>query len=119
METKKTSLENIEKRNPFTVPEGYFENLTNQILTSLPEKETEKKSIQHTIWKRVSPWVYLAAMITGIAFGIGLFVKQEQPKTPAVAQEETSQSTNMISTEDVLLSFVSDYELYEYLSETE
>ena len=119
METNKISLENRNKQNPFSVPKGYFENLTNQILTNLPEKEIEKKPKRLILWKKVSPWFYLAAMITGIAFGIGLFVKQEQPSNPAVAQEKASQnmSTGIASTEDVLLSFVSDYELFEYLSE--
>ena len=119
METKKTPLENMNKNNPFSVPEGYFENLTNQILTNLPEKENKKKSLKLVTWKKISSWVYLAAMITGIAFVGKLFVSQEQPSQITV-QEKISPNiyTETTSTEeDILLSYVSDYELFEYLSE--
>ena len=120
METKKTPLENMNKNNPFSVPEGYFENLTNQILTNLPEKENKKKSIKLVAWKKVSSWVYLAAMITGIAFVGKLFVSQEQ-STQMTTQKKALPSihTDVTSTEeDILLSYVSDYELFEYLSES-
>ena len=33
------------KKNPFTVPEGYFEQLTAQILEKLPEKKPEKRRV--------------------------------------------------------------------------
>ena len=52
--------------NAFHVPEGYFENLTSEIMNRLPEKERlafEKK--ESTMWERVKPWVYMAAMFVG------------------------------------------------------
>ncbi|MCD7973545.1 MAG: hypothetical protein LUG18_12975 [Candidatus Azobacteroides sp.] len=124
METEHTSLENKRyKENPFNVPNGYFDNLTNQIMASLPEKEEAKKSgVTHHLWKKISPWVYMAAMITGIAFGIKLYVANDvtDPNTTAtIAAQQEVTGTFSISEEEVLLSFVSDYDLYEYLYEKE
>ena len=39
METKINKLSEIEKRNPFTVPEDYFSRLNEHIMNFLPEKE--------------------------------------------------------------------------------
>ena len=123
MEKQKTPLESINKKNPFTVPEGYFDNLTNQIMVLLPEKQEVKK---RNIWKKVSPWIYMAAMMTGIAFGFQLFINQQNTTVmkhgqhASVKQEQLNgRFGEAISTseEDVMLSFVNDYELYEYLYE--
>ena len=45
--------------NVFHVPEGYFENLTSEIMNRLPEKERlafEKK--ESTMWERVKLGIY-------------------------------------------------------------
>lgn len=56
------------KDNPFKVPEGYFDQFANQLMTELPERtfefEPQKKV---TLWDKVKPVVYLAAMFAGIA----------------------------------------------------
>ena len=33
-------LKKIGTENPFRVPDGYFENLTSEVMNRLPEKET-------------------------------------------------------------------------------
>ena len=47
--------------NPFSVPEGYFENLAGKVMEQLPEKESQPQP-EVTMWERVRPWVYMAAM---------------------------------------------------------
>ena len=45
-------LKKIGTENAFHVPEGYFENLTSEIMNRLPEKEkpaSEKKEV--TMWE--------------------------------------------------------------------
>lgn len=66
-------LDKIVKDNPFLVPEGYFEGLTDKITAQLPPKiqfEPQKRSL----WDQVKPWVYMAAMFAGIALMVKLFV---------------------------------------------
>lgn len=53
------------KRNPFTVPEGYFEQLTSQVMQKLPEEKVEKPALI----KRLRPWLYAAACVC-----VGVFI---------------------------------------------
>jgi hypothetical protein len=73
MDSTKTHLEETGNANRFKVPEGYFENLTGNILSQLPEK-IEKESQTVSLWERMQPWIYMAAMFVGIALMIKMFV---------------------------------------------
>lgn len=71
--TKKVNpLDQISKTNPFKVPEGYFEGLTSQVMSNLPDKVEETKVV--SLWDRVKPWAYMAAMFIGIALMVEVFV---------------------------------------------
>jgi hypothetical protein len=73
MNNNMTKLEEMKEKNPFKVPEGYFESLTDNIMSRLPEK-TESEPRVLSLWERIQPWVYMAAMFAGIAFMVKLFV---------------------------------------------
>jgi len=60
-------LDNKNKKNPFSVPENYFQNFNAEIMNNLPEKEVNKKKIV-PLWKTISRWTAVAAAITGLAF---------------------------------------------------
>lgn len=46
----------VGKSNPFSVPEGYFEQLQEQLMESLPEKQPhEKEWLEPTWWQKVRP----------------------------------------------------------------
>lgn len=71
------NLEQLKEKNPFRVPEGYWERLTDRMMEKLPEKEfvpVEPRKV--TIMEYVRPWLYLAAIIAGM----GLFFKVIAPK---------------------------------------
>ncbi|MDL2222474.1 hypothetical protein LJB98_00060 [Bacteroidales bacterium OttesenSCG-928-M11] len=78
--TKKSSqLDQISRENPFKVPEGYFEGLSTQILSNLPEREEETKVV--SLWERIKPWTYMAAMFIGIALMVKVFVGTSPEKS--------------------------------------
>lgn len=79
MNKENNKLEKIGTGNPFKVPEGYFDNLTENIMSRLPERIAEEQK-PISLWKRVEPWVYMAAMFAGIAMMIRLFVGSPQPE---------------------------------------
>ena len=55
------------KRNPFQVPEGYFEDFTQRLMDQLPEQEeVQPDEEQITLWQRVKPVLYMAAMFVGM-----------------------------------------------------
>lgn len=53
-----------------TVPEGFFEDFVKNMSASLPENELEKQPAKllqpPTLWQRVRPFVYMAAMFAGV-----------------------------------------------------
>lgn len=51
---------------PYTVPEGYFKSLKDRVMTTLPEYPEKPKHQDLTLWQRIKPYVYLAAMFAGI-----------------------------------------------------
>ena len=72
MEKKKDiRIDELEPRRPFTVPEGYFENLTQDIMAALPEQESLYSTrIIVTPWMRIRTYLYAAAAFAGIFFCI-------------------------------------------------
>ena len=73
MDKKRILLKDLPKVDPFKVPEGYFENFTNGIMSQLQDVDQEKSTTVN-LWHRVRPWIYMAAMFTGIALMIRVFV---------------------------------------------
>ena len=70
MNKKETTLDRLKGKQPFRVPDGYMEGLTNRIMESLPEPPVmEAESV--SLVERIRPWLYLAAVFAGM----GLFFK--------------------------------------------
>ena len=106
------------KKNPFTVPEGYFEQLTAQVMEKLPEKQVAKTAVI----KRLRPWLYAAACIC-----VGVFVasiafnnnneevrKQMQMATAEQEYVESYYSDNYID-EEATYAMVDNQDIYAYL----
>lgn len=58
-------LNNIDKKNPFKVPENYFRDFNADMISKLPEKEPKAKVVP--LWSRVSKWVAVAAAVVVIS----------------------------------------------------
>ena len=74
MEEEKRILRKIGTKNPFTVPEGYFESFPQELMEKLPEKEPLLSVSEPTLWQRVKPWIYMTAMFCGIMLSVRIFV---------------------------------------------
>ena len=67
---KENRLDHLKGKQPFRMPDGYMEGLTNRIMESLPEPPVmEAESV--SLVERIRPWLYLAAVFAGM----GLFFK--------------------------------------------
>lgn len=71
MKTEQNNLDRLKGKNPFTVPEGYMEGLTANIMSQLPEREPEEEVKKVSLMDRVRPWLYMAAVFAGL----GCFLK--------------------------------------------
>jgi hypothetical protein len=115
-------LKKIGTDNPFTVPEGYFENLTSQVMNQLPEQKKQDFQIKKptTRWDRIKPWTYMAAMFAGAALLIN--IGKYNPNPFEDSNDLTAgNEIELISDEDLDFSLsqsmFDDYSLYVYLSE--
>lgn len=106
--------------NPFTVPEGYFERFTEQLMEKLPEREAQPAP-KLTLWTRVKPWVYMAAMFCGLMLSVRIFVGEKQSQSPAA----TSETTDFTEVPDEYIdpivnqTMMDDYTLYQYLTDAD
>lgn len=69
-EYKHNILERPGHPDGMTVPENYFEDFVSQMANRLPENDLELQSSHileaPTLWQRVRPFVYMAAMFAGV-----------------------------------------------------
>ena len=110
----KYNFDEREPRRPFTVPEGYFENLTQNIMASLPEQESiYSTNIVVTPWMRIRPYLYAAAAFAGIFFCIKAAVGiNSRNNALEVAQEETTIYSDEYIDSFLETAMIDDYTLY-------
>lgn len=96
-------LHNVGTDNPFKVPEGYFENLTQRIMDNLPEqKEQEKKTKNRTVFMNAAKW------ISGIAAACALLLCVKTLMPTATDGTDAAQAT--AKTETAEQDYVSEEE---------
>lgn len=62
---KNDILEKAGGKTGYTVPENYFDNVRAKIMANLPEYP-KQEAPKLTVWQRVRPYLYMAAMFAGI-----------------------------------------------------
>ena len=124
-------------KNPFSVPENYFENFPVQMMDMLPEKQATQIStstnvqISGTPLKRRKPWIYaishisIAATICGIICGTYyLQNKRTNSEGTALATNASSVITNTAPSDEYLneicdYAMISSNDIYAYATENE
>ncbi|MFT3992910.1 MAG: hypothetical protein QM660_01280 [Dysgonomonas sp.] len=96
-------LEKIDKKkNPFKVPENYFESFNAGIMDKLPETtKTTAKIVP--LWKKTLSWAAVAAVFCGVIFSTGILNKKSTTDKNAIS------STGLASSlEDDYYMFLED-----------
>jgi len=67
---EKNTINKERGKNPFTVPDHYFDNLTKQVMANIEplESEISPKGRKIPFRQAVRPWLYMAAMFIGLIF---------------------------------------------------
>lgn len=117
MRKEENLLRKVGTQNPFRVPDRYFEDFTQQLMSNLPEKESASYMPEVTLWQRVKPWLYMTAMFCGIMLSVRIFVgepiKDEFPITQADAESISDEEWENL----IRRTFTDDYETYKFLTE--
>lgn len=104
--------------NPFSVPDHYFEDFIRNLMAKLPEKEPLPLPEEPTLWQRVKPWIYMAAMFCGIMLSVRVFVgepqKEEIPHINVADAENIPDEDWEIIIDRIMMD---DYTIYQYLTD--
>ncbi len=111
-------LRKVGTKNPFRVPDHYFEDFTQELMNKLPEKEPIPSMPEPSLWQRVKPWVYMTAMFCGIMLSVRVFVGNpkvnEFPEIGQVEAESLTDEDWEIMVDRIMMD---DYTLYQYLTD--
>ena len=108
-------LDKLGKDPGFKVPENYFAEFNTKLMESLPEvKITEE--VKPSLWVRVRPFVYMAAMFAGVWLMMNIF---SLGKSSATGEQRAAQISAGVSNEknaEELMNYggISDYDLMTY-----
>jgi hypothetical protein len=111
--------------NPFSVPDGYFEKMTSELMDKLPEKKPAIAEMKEASrWERLKPLLYMAAMFVGAALiiNVATFKSGDGKTTESVAQAEATdaeQEEERYICEMAEGAQMDDYSLYVYLTANE
>ncbi|MFV0418750.1 MAG: hypothetical protein ACK5KT_08485 [Dysgonomonas sp.] len=105
-------LEKFDKnKNPFKVPENYFESFNADIMSKLPEKKMKQVKVV-PLWRKIVPWTAVAAVFFGILFTTGVFRQSAVTTSSTLAGQDDAVILNGIasasSIEDDYFLFIED-----------
>lgn len=113
MKTEENNLNRFKGKNPFSVPEGYMEGLTADIISRLPEKPREEAK-KISMMDRIRPWLYMAAVFAGLGLFFKAVIFIDEPA--ANKNADTLLVKSGISAKDVTIrQAAEDAEYLEYL----
>ena len=111
-----TILNKYGKDPGFKVPENYFEDFNKRMAEMLPDVEITPVDVKPTMWQRIKPLVYMAAMFAGVWCMMQVFSHFTDTSSlqgvQAVAEKLQDDKSNV---DDFIMSgSVSDYDILNY-----
>lgn len=119
----------VGNRNPFRVPEGYFEQLTEQVMNNLPEVAREESIapvVSQTRARKIQlrSWLYAAACsVVALAMGVSYYFMQSSASSTDAAPMASVTPAVYTAPDNSYIDDAADYamldnaEIYAYLSE--
>ncbi len=123
MKTEHNILEKVGGKTGYTVPDNYFDSVRSKIMENLPEYQ-EKKPEKLSMWNKVQPYIYMAAMFAGIWCMMKMFHMMSTsdlsldnpPESVALAMADADHSEWMMPTDNSEMFMLEDEICSQYSS---
>ena len=109
-------LQRAGRNDGLRVPDGYFADFVSRMETMLPPKDDKPAVVNRSLWSRVRPYVYMAAMFAGVWCMLKMFTLMMPPtamqpidSNPVVAEA----FSNETFVNDYVLNDVSQWDIYD------
>ena len=116
MKKEDSTLLNKYGKDPgFKVPENYFADFNQRMAEMLPDVEITPVDAKPTMWQRVKPLVYMAAMFAGVWCMMSVFshfTNSGNMQTVRAVAEQLHDNDNI--DEFIMSGAVSDYDILNY-----
>ena len=116
MKREDSTLLNKYGKDPgFKVPENYFEDFNKRMADMLPDVEITPVDVKPTMWQRLKPLAYMAAMFAGVWCMMTVFSHFTGNNTDGVrAVAEKLYEDNRNVDDFIMSGSVSDYDILNY-----
>jgi hypothetical protein len=102
-------LNRVPKSHGMTGPEGYFDNFASAMMERLPQKQSQAAPAKRTLWLRVRPYIYMAAMFGGVWLMMWMF--NDMAGTPSYKRmADNPVIANVLATDQVYQYYDTDVE---------
>lgn len=95
-------------RKAFKLPDNYFEHLNESVMASLPDSEPVFEQETTSLWKKIRPVIYMAAMFMSIIFSVKLFIGNK-PDSPDKPEYSITQVNDKVITDTTYEESMTDY----------
>lgn len=93
------------KANPFCVPEGYFDNLTQQIMERLPEHHEKPQAKEVSLRKFMRPLAYAASLIVAV-FTVTTLINQNNMDDSENMMQMSASNANADTYSDDIVDYI-------------
>lgn len=107
--------EHVGARNPFRVPDGYFDNFASQVMQQLPERQSKARVVSMHRWLSAAACVAVLVVLS-----LTYYLRQDSPKPEAAvasAAVDNSNNNNTYIDDAVDYVMMDNVEMYACLAE--
>ena len=112
--------------NPFTVPEGYFESLSDSIMSMLPEQQTHVVDMGNNSWRRKIAAALAVAASVAVIISVSLTVgyrhdaaKLADGSSNAISEQQSAYSDYTVVDEMANYAMLDNVDMYAYVATNE
>ena len=108
----------VGKAQPFKVPDGYFEGLTEKVMAQLPTDDARVIALRPNRWRVYRPIAIAAASVAVAIFSVGMYLRSSDsepserftqlPSTSSYSAIDQAADYTMLDNED-MYAYLTDY----------